>query len=256
MKITKPFKLILWTSFGAIASLFIVFPLIISLLEYHEINHDKPLLEVIISSYKYLLLEIHFDKLIMLFFFLLTGGLIGYLLYYFISAPSKKEKSLSLTELLKKGECETLEFKSSLRWDYNQQKINKDLEFAVLKTIAAFMNTRNGFLLIGVADDASIIGMENDYESLKKKNRDGFEQYLMHLVSLNIGTECCKNIHITFYERHEKDICAVEVSHIKTPVFLEYQQHTHFYVRTGNHTRELDIQEALKYIKTHKLEIR
>jgi len=256
VKTTKPFKLILWTSGGAIASLFIVFPLIISLLKYDAINHGIPLSEVIISSYKYLLLEIHLDKLIMLFLFLLTGGLIGYLLYRLITTTSKKEKNLSLTELLKKGECETVEFKSSLRWDYNQLKTNKDLEFAVLKTIAAFMNMRSGFLLIGVADDASIIGLENDYQSLKKKNRDGFEQYLMHLVSLNIGTDCCKNIHVTFFERYEKDICVVEVSHIKIPVFLKFQQHTYFYVRTGNHSRELDIQEALKYIKTHKLEIR
>lgn len=256
MKTTKSLKLILWTSVGAIASLFIVFPLIISLLKYDSINHTKPLSEVIVSSYKYLLLEIHFDKLIMLSLFLLTGGFIGYLLHRLITAPSKKEQVLSLSELLKKGECETVEFKSSFRWDFNQNKVNKDLEFAVLKTIAAFMNTRNGFLLIGVADDASIIGLENDYESLKKKNRDGFEQYLMHLVSLNIGTDCCKNIHITFFERYEKDICAVEVSHIKIPVFLKYQQRTYFYARTGNHSRELDIQEALKYVKTHKLVIR
>jgi hypothetical protein len=253
VKTTKSNKLILWTSAGAITSLFIVFPLIISLLKYDAINHDKPLLEVIISSYKYLLLEIHFDKLIMLFLFLLTGGLIGYLLYRLISASSKKEKNISFLKLLEKGECETVEFKSSLRWDYNQHKINKDLEFAVLKTIAAFMNTRSGFLFIGVEDDASVIGLENDYQSLKKKNRDGFEQLLMHLVSLNIGTDCCKNIQVTFFERHEKDIGVVEISHIKIPVFLKYQQHIYFYIRTGNHTRELNIEEALKYIKTHKL---
>ncbi|MBK7800069.1 MAG: ATP-binding protein [Saprospiraceae bacterium] len=256
MNTTQSRKLFLWTSAGAIASLLIVFPLIISLLKFDAINHVKPFSEVIISSYKSLLLEIHFDKLIMLIFFLLTGGFIGYLLYHLITAPGKKKNSLSLTKLLEKGECETVEFKSSFRWDYNQNKTNKDLEFAVLKTIAAFMNTRSGFLLIGVADDASIIGLENDYQSLKKKNRDGFEQYLMNLVSLNIGADCCKNIHVTFFERSEKDICVIEVSHIKIPVFLKHQQHTYFYARTGNHTRELDVQEALKYIKTHKLEIR
>lgn len=251
-RISNNFKTILWTSAGAMAGLFVVCPFVIALLKYDSLKHSIPLSEVIVSSYRYFLLEIHFDNLLMVFLFLSAGGLIGYLAYRLKTSLNKKDKSLSPEELLQKGESEAVEFKSSLRWDYKQNKTNKEIEFAVLKTIAAFMNTRRGTLLVGVADDAAIIGIENDYLSLKKKNRDGFEQHIMELVSLNMGTDCCKNIRITFFERQGKDICAVEVSHIKTPVFLKFQQNTFFYVRTGNHTRELDIQEALKYIKRIK----
>lgn len=244
----KHFKQILWTSLGAVSSLFIVCPLVIALLKYDRLDHNQPFAEVIISSYKNFLWEIDFDRVLLVSIFLAVGGLVGYLFYFIKTSLNNKEKRLSLEELLKKGESETVEFKSSLRWDYRQNKTNKELEFAVLKTIVAFMNTRKGTLMIGVTDDAAIIGLEKDYQSLKKKNRDGFEQHIMELVALNIGTDCCKNIRIYFFHREENDICAIEVFKIKIPVFLKFQSNTLFYVRTGNHTRELNIQEAIKYI--------
>lgn len=244
----KHFKPILWTLLGAISSLLIVYPLVIALLKYDRLNHSQPLAEVVISSYKHFLWEIDSDRVLLVSIFLAVGGLVGYLFYFLKTSLKNKEKRMSLEELLKKGESETVEFKSSLRWDYRQNKTNKELEFAVLKTITAFMNTRKGTLMIGVTDDAAIIGLEKDYQSLKKKNRDGFEQYIMELVALNIGTDCCKNISVYFFERERNDICVIEVSNAKVPVFLKFQGNTLFYIRTGNHTRELNIQEAIKYI--------
>lgn len=250
IRIKSNLKAILWTSVGAVGSLFIIFPLMIYWVQYDSLSHSKPLSETIISSYKYFIGEIDFDRVFVVLLFLIVGGVIGYWLFRLKS--NQRKRSFSLEELLENGEGQGIEFKSSLRWDYRQNKTSKEIEFAVLKTIAAFMNTREGTLLIGVSDDATIIGLENDYQSLKKKNRDGFEQHVMGLVALHIGTDCCKNICVTFFERLGKDICTVEVSHIKIPVFLKFEQSTFFYVRTGNHTRELDIQEALKYIKRIK----
>ncbi|HNT79570.1 MAG TPA: ATP-binding protein [Bacteroidia bacterium] len=246
----KNYKPILWTITGALISLFILLPLVIALLQYDEENHSKPINEVIISAYKYFLWKIDYDSVLAVLIFLIVGGVIGHLLYYLKTTLSHQKKNVSITDLLANGESETVEFKSSLRWDFRQQKTNKELEFTVLKTITAFMNTSDGILLIGVADDGSAVGLENDLRSLKKKDIDGFEQHLMELVALNIGTDYCRNIHVSFSERQGNDICVVAVSHIKIPVFLKYQQHTFFYVRTGNHTRELDIQEAINYIKT------
>lgn len=244
----KYFKPLLWATVGSIISLFIVSPFVIALLQYDTQNHIKPFKEVVINAYKYFIWKIDFDRIPALLIFVAGGGFIGYLLYYRKTVLNKRKKYISITELLENGESETVEFKSSLRWDYRQNKTNKELEFTILKTIVAFMNTKSGTLLIGVADDAAIIGLEKDYQSLKKKNRDGFEQHIMELVAINIGTYCCKNIRVTFLERQGNDICALAISHIKNPVYLKYQQQTFFYVRTGNHTRELNIQEAIKYI--------
>jgi type I restriction enzyme, R subunit len=55
-------------------------------------------------------------------------------------------------ELIKAGESQTLEFKSTLRWSLKgDRQDDKGVTHAVPKTIAAFLNTEGGDLLIGVA---------------------------------------------------------------------------------------------------------
>ena len=127
------FASILWTSIGALVSLMLIYPLVISLIKYDSLKHRNSLLEVIITTYEDLSFQIHFDNLLMVLLFLSAGGLIGYLLYRSITSLDKKDKNLSLEELLEKGESEAIEYKSSLRWDYWQNKTSKELEFSVLK---------------------------------------------------------------------------------------------------------------------------
>jgi len=72
------------------------------------------------------------------------------------------------------GESSTLEFKSTFRWDLREGHINRSLETVVMKTLAGYMNSQGGTLLMGVADDGAILGLDNDYSALKKPGRDGF----------------------------------------------------------------------------------
>ena len=64
---------------------------------------------------------------------------------YFLYRRKKTEHSPSITDsladILIQDENRFLEFKSSLRWDYRQQKPNPALEEVVVKTIAAFGNS-------------------------------------------------------------------------------------------------------------------
>ncbi len=55
----------------------------------------------------------------------------------------------SIADLISLGESAMLEFKSTLRWDVVQSQMNKDLQFSVLKTLAAFLNSSGGTLVIG-----------------------------------------------------------------------------------------------------------
>src|SRR5208283_3043698 len=80
----------------------------------------------------------------------------------------------NLRELIAQGESDSLEFKSSFRWDLRENKVNRALEGVVLKTIAGYMNGNGGTLLIGVADDGRVVGLGHDYPTLKKPDRDGF----------------------------------------------------------------------------------
>ena len=60
-------------------------------------------------------------------------------------------------ELLELGESPWLEYKSTLRTRTDTGEVWKVLEGAVLKTVAAFLNSYDGgTLLIGVADDGSV----------------------------------------------------------------------------------------------------
>ena len=60
---------------------------------------------------------------------------------------ANRMKIPSVKEILTEEENRYLEFKSSLRWDYRQEKVNPELEKVIMKTIAAFGNTDGGILL-------------------------------------------------------------------------------------------------------------
>jgi schlafen family protein len=154
--------------------------------------------------------------------------------------------------VIENGESDKVEFKSSLRYDYQRGNVNKVLEEVILKTIAGFLNASGGELLIGVADDGQILGLENDYASLKKKDRDGFEIRIYQLISSSIGVEFCANIQTTFFNLDGKDICAVEVEASKNPAYVQANGKTPFHVRVGNATKTLTIKEAVRYISLRK----
>ncbi|RTL47555.1 MAG: ATP-binding protein [Hydrotalea sp. AMD] len=248
MQIVKISKQWLWIISGSLFGLLVFAPLLLTLFEYHFGKHQLPFMQVVINFYREAV-KIDFVSGSLFVLFLFIGGTLGYLLFRLKSSKNKNNLDPAIADLLIKGECDTIEFKSSFRWDYRLQKISKEIEFASLKTIAAFMNSADGTLLIGVADDASLTGLDKDYKSLKKCGRDGFEQYIMQSVSLCLGIENCKNLQVSFVVSNDKEVCMIKVKSTKKPVFLKHQQNTHFFVRAGNGTRELNIQEALKYIK-------
>ncbi|MBA7637452.1 hypothetical protein ES703_45097 [subsurface metagenome] len=142
-----------------------------------------------------------------------------------------------------------VEFKSSLRWDIKKNCFNKGLEKDNLKTVAAFLNTKGGTLFIGVSDDCKTYGIENDIKTLKSKNINGFEQYLIQLIINYLGTILTKFIDIKFEKREEKTICKVIVSPSPEPVYFKGKNGEKFYIRVGNTTRQLGIMKAHKYIE-------
>jgi len=156
---------------------------------------------------------------------------------------------LSIEELIKLGESATLEFKSTLEWDVVQNKQGTYLRLSSLKTIAAFMNSAGGTLIIGVEDDGNVFGLEQDLKLVKGNDLDGFEQHLMNLISNHIGAEYSRIIKIRFAELDAKRICAVDVERAQEPVFVkDGKGNKIFFVRMGNTTRALDVDEVHRYI--------
>ena len=68
-------------------------------------------------------------------------------------------ESRSIKDLIADGESEHLEFKSSLRMNLNTQTTDRRVELGALKTLAAFMNSGGGTLVVGVSDDGRPVGV-------------------------------------------------------------------------------------------------
>lgn len=171
-----------------------------------------------------------------------------------ITETKPSQVPVTLEEMISEGEDDELEFKSSLRWDFKEQVPNKKLEDVILKTIAAFANRQGGTLLIGVADDGRILGLEGDYHALGGANRDKFELHLRNVLNENFGAAfVTSRIALSFPAVGGVEICQVDVRPAKTPVVIKVkdkngQAQEKFYVRSGNSSQELTLVEMQAYL--------
>lgn len=163
----------------------------------------------------------------------------------------------SAKELIEQGESQTLEFKSTLRWSLREnRKDDKGVTHAVLKTIAAFLNTEGGDLLIGVADDGSIVGIEKD----QLENDDKFMRHLMHIVQNGIGPRAGTCIDPKVQIVDGKSVCMVSCRRSPVPVFLAWKgtettEAGDFFVRNGPMTVKLSPADTQEFIRSRFSEI-
>jgi len=166
-----------------------------------------------------------------------------------------KLNSKTMENLLKEDESNTLELKSSIRWDFKLKKVNKDLEHSILKTIVGFSNADGGTLLIGISDDKKIIGLQEDYATLKRKDKDGFIQYLTQIITNNLGNNIIQNLSISVINHSGKEICRVDVLPDKDPVFISQSGKDEFYIRAANITIPLSVKETYLYLQKRNTKI-
>ncbi len=167
----------------------------------------------------------------------------------FLSSLSESpELDYKLHQLIRDGEGDTAEFKSTLRWDIRAGKTNQAIERACLKTISAFLNSRGGVLLIGVRDDGSIEGIETD----KFPNEDKFLLHLWTLIRTCLGRDFSPFIRTVLEKLEDKTVCLVFCQPSGRPVFLRQPGFDEeMFIRIGPSSNALDISEALKYIRDH-----
>lgn len=156
----------------------------------------------------------------------------------------------ALSDLISSGESERVEFKSTLRHNLHTQKHDKAMENAVLKTLAAFLNSNGGALLIGVTDDGEIGGLEPD----GFPNDDRFLLHLKNLVRDYIGIQFARNMEITVHERAGNKFAVVQCLPSKEPVFFRRDKQEYFYVRVGPSTQALTPSQLMAYITSRKEE--
>ena len=155
-------------------------------------------------------------------------------------------------ELIKRGESKTLEFKSTLRWSLKEDRQDdKGVTHAVLKTVAAFLNTEGGDLLIGVADDRSIVGIERD----QLESDDKFMRHLTQVVRNGLGDRAGTCSDPKTQDLQGRTVCVVSCQRSPEPVFLRWKgmeatPEGDFFVRSGPGTVKLPPESAREYIRT------
>jgi len=159
-----------------------------------------------------------------------------------------KPELRTIDELIDNDEDYAVEFKSTARWDVRQNQPSRATEDAIVKTVAAFLNTDGGTLLIGIGPDRAVVGLAYDYERVKPKNGDGFVNWLTtHLITALGYTPVTRTrARIIVHAGHE--ICRVDVAASPSPVWARTSKDEQiFFVRMNNSTRALPDAEIESY---------
>ncbi len=161
-------------------------------------------------------------------------------------------KPLQISDILsgRAREHEHLEFKSTFRWDLREGKVNRALERAALKTVAAFLNSQGGHVIIGIDDTGNVLGLDADYASLERPDADGFENHFTNVFKAAVGPEFRQFVKLGFHPAGEKEICVIQVAPSSAPAYLRGEAGEFFYIRTGNSTSALQLREAAAYINS------
>jgi len=161
------------------------------------------------------------------------------------------EREQWLRGLIAQGEGTTVEYKSSLRWDYRESRINRDLTKVAVRTLAAFLNSQGGTLLIGVDDEGAILGLEADIASLQKKSLDGFELTLRSAIANHLGQEVDPLVSLSFATLDNRLVAVAACAAHSSPIYFYDGNRRELCVRSGNLTRSLDVAAAVAYVDNH-----
>ncbi len=150
--------------------------------------------------------------------------------------------------LIRQGESGQCEFKESFALDLRKGTQEKYIELSSLKTIAAFLNTDGGTLLIGVEDEGGVPGLAHEIDALHKGKRDKFLLHFKNQLKSKIGEEFYPFVKHRTVLLGDSEVLIVEVSKGSKACFLDGKD---FYVRTNPATDKLEGPKLVEYIQNH-----
>ena len=152
---------------------------------------------------------------------------------------------VSVAQLATTGESDQVEFKATLRINQHTGQKDPRMELAVLKTLAGFLNTNGGRLVIGVRDDGTPLGIEAD----QFENEDKMGLHLVNLVNGRMGPQIMTFMHMRFDEYEDRRVMVIACRKSAKSVFVKDADAEHFYIRTGPSTTQLTPSQTQEYIK-------
>lgn len=162
-----------------------------------------------------------------------------------------KKEDNGIREQILGGENQSLEFKSTLRFDLRTEQVNKKLEYVIAKTVSAFLNSDGGTLIIGVDDNGNILGLDKDLSTLSKQNIDGFELHLRQVIKKYIGNSVERYLEVLFPKIDQKNVCVIKIFKSGNPIFITFEGVEKFFVRNGNSSTPMSRKDQSEYEKEH-----
>ena len=121
-----------------------------------------------------------------------------------------------------------------------EKQVQKALRKSITKTIAAFLNTVGGTLLIGVSDSGAVLGIEPDFVYLRqgKNNADGWLLSLKDAIGNALGPEVWSAINVSLVRHGQQTVAVIRCTRRMTEAWHREEGREHFYTNI-NATQEL-----------------
>jgi ATP-dependent Lon protease len=148
-------------------------------------------------------------------------------------------------KLIQAGESDKIEFKSTLRWNLQTNRSDRNIQNSALKTIVAFLNSEGGTLLVGIDDDGNVLGTTLD----QFENDDKYLLHVGNLLNDKIGKQFAALIRWNLKKIQGKKILRVDCDSSSTPVVLINNGGEEFYIRSGPSSVKLSPSEMMAYSK-------
>lgn len=185
----------------------------------------------------------------------LAASMLAVGIYAALAAHFQRPTQASTAELMRLGESDRVEFKSSARVNMHTGKKDGQMEVVIAKTLAAFLNADGGTLLIGVDDAGTPLGLDPDMQTLRQPDNDRFELWLRDWLTATLGPNAAGLAAVSFeqlpdLQNVERTVCRVTTPASPGPVFLRPGKNTEpqLWVRSGNSTRQLPVDAAATYV--------
>lgn len=151
-----------------------------------------------------------------------------------------------IKSIVLQGESETVEFKQTFQHCLRSEKRENYIETAAFKTIVAFLNTKGGSLLIGVADNGLIPGVDYEIKNYHKNSSDKFLLHVKDKLKSRIGTNIFNFIEISLVNVDGYQVLSISCLPSDLEVFLDNKD---FYVRTSPATEKLEGRDFSNYVR-------
>jgi len=176
------------------------------------------------------------------------------------STEFRETAELSLAALLEQPESQTLERKSSFLVPTDLARSDTPqhvMQHNVGKSIAALANTDGGHVIIGQADDLTVVGLAADFTQIRKgQAHDGFELRLTEYISrcLQPGWAAL-GLRLHWHKYDGADAAIIEVPKAQTTVHLTDKKNDDdevVYVRSGTRSDRLKGRELVAWLDARR----